>query len=310
VKRISSGTVTVFVLAIVVGLVAAFVVKQALQPKPQPVAEAPKEPTIPVVVATRNLVENQVVRRTDVRVVNIPAKKKREGTMRNAAVAVGRIVKDNIRAGTALFENNLHGIGETLPGLESRIPVGMRAMPINVDEQSIVAKMVNIGSKVDIALTVEGSHPDLGEIATKTLLHNVEVIAVEKPKAASRGTAATQQATITVAVAPADANMLINAEGTGKLDLTLCSPATGEDVPVSTGDSDYKITKRDILGLSPLPPPPAPVKPFTIEKWEGGAMKQMVISQDRVEEGLRGTAASKKFNGVDAEVPVTEKKAD
>lgn len=44
-KRISSGTVTVCVMAIVVGLVAAFVVKQVLAPKPQPVVEVPKEPT-------------------------------------------------------------------------------------------------------------------------------------------------------------------------------------------------------------------------------------------------------------------------
>lgn len=302
-KRISSGTVTVFVLAIVVGLVAAFVVKQAMQPKPQPVVEAPKEPTSQIVVAARNLPVNSVVRASDVRVLQIPAQRKPKGTLRNSQVAVGRILKEALKAGAPIYEENLYGIGETLPGLESRIPVGMRAMPINVDEQSIVAKMVSIGSRVDIALTVEGSHPDLGELATKTLLHNVEVIAVEKPSSSRRSASTNDKATITVAVSPADANMIINAEGTGTLDLTLCSPAEGDAIPVSVGNADHKITQRELLGLSPIPPAPAPPKPYTIEKWEGGALKVITISQERQQEAQRATATSKKF-GAEAAHPV------
>lgn len=302
-KRISSGTVTVFVLAIVVGLVAAFVVKQAMQPKPQAVAAAaPKAPTVPMVVAARNLPEHAVIRRGDVRVVQVPVKVKREGSLRMAQIAEGRIIKEAIKAGTPVIEENLYGIGETLPGLESRIPVGMRAMPINVDEQSVVAKMVSIGSRVDVALTVEGTHPDIGELATKTLLHNVEVIAVDRPS--TRRGAANTKATITVAVAPADANMLINAEGTGTLDLTLCSPNGDDAVPVSVGGEDHKITRRDLLGLSPLPPAPIPPKPFVIEKWEGGSVKLLKISQERIEEAQRATATSKKFNGQPA-IPVS-----
>jgi pilus assembly protein CpaB len=305
VKRISSGTVTVFVMAIVVGLVAAFVVKQALQPKPQPIVEAPKEPTMPLVVAARNLTENSVVRRGDVRVVQIPLARKKEGGLLMPQIAEGRILRQSLKAGSPVLEQHLHAVGETLPGLESRIPVGMRAMPINVDEQSVVAKMVSIGSHVDIALTVEGTHPDLGELATKTLLHNVEVIAVEKPSASRRGTAANQQATITVAVAPADANMLINAEGTGTLDLTLCSPINGDTIPVSIGGEGEGewFTRRELLGLAPIPPAPAPPKPFVIEKWEGGNVKTVVISQDRMEEAVRATTASKKFGNGQA-VPV------
>lgn len=302
-KRISSATVTVFVMAIVVGLVAAFVVKQAMRPKPQPVVEKPKAPTIPLVVTTRNLPEHAVVRSTDLRVIQIPAERKREGALRNSQVAVGRIVKEAVRAGMPMMEENLYGIGETLPGLESRIPVGMRAMPIKVDEQSVVAKMVNIGSHVDIALTVEGSHPDLGELATKTLLHNVEVIAVEKPSTSRRGST-NNSATITVAVTPADANILINAEGTGTLDMMLCSPADGEALPVSVGGESHMITRRELLGLSPIPPAPAPPKPVIIEKWEGGNVKILKISQEHIEEAQRATANSKKF-GNGQQVPVS-----
>jgi Flp pilus assembly protein CpaB len=177
----------------------------------------------------------------------------------------------------------------------------MRALPIHVDEQSVVAKMVNIGSRVDVALTVEGKHPDLGELATKTLLHSVEVIGVEKPST-NRRTTGPNTATITVAVTPADANRIINAEGTGTLDLTLCSP--NNEVQVSTGDEDHKITRKELLGLRDIPAPPPPPKPFTIEKWEGGNVRILKISPEQVEEAQRATAVTKKFSG-ENETPET-----
>jgi pilus assembly protein CpaB len=294
VKRISSGTVTVCVLAIVVGLVSAFVIKQVFTPKPQPVAEKPKVPTVPVVVAARNLVEHQVIRRGDVRIIQVPVQRKPEGSFRMTAVAENRIIKQALKAGQPLSEDMLYGIGETLPGLADRIPPGYRALPIHVDEQSVVAKMVNIGSRVDVALTVEGSHPELGELATKTLLHNVEVIGVEKPSSSRRSTSLNTTATITVAVTPADANRIINAEGFGTLDLTLCSPSN--EVAVSIGDEDHKVTKKDLLGLPEIPAPPPAPKPFTIEKWEGGSVRILKISPEQVEEAQRSTTASKKFN--------------
>jgi Flp pilus assembly protein CpaB len=289
-------------MAIVVGLVAAFVVKQAMKPKPVPVVEKPKEKTIPVVVAARNLPEHAVVRAADVRVIQVPVKARKEGTLPLTQRAIGRIVKEPVKAGLAVLEDNLYGIGETLPGLESRIPVGMRAMPIHVDEQSVVAKMVSIGSHVDVAWTVEGSHPDIGGSATKTLLHNVEVIAVEKPSTKARTTNVNQQATITVAVSPEHANLLINAEGTGKLDLTLCSPEENGETKVSVGGEDNRVTREQMLGLTPIPPAPPAPKPVIIEHWEGGAVKTQTVTAAQQIEAERSTAASKKFN---PEVPVT-----
>ncbi len=304
-KRISSGTVTVCVMAIVVGLVAAFIVKQVLAPKPVEVVEKPREPTVSIVVATKNLKENSVVRRGDVRTILVPVSRQpKNPALRMAQIAEGRIIKQDVKAGAAIRDEMLYGIGDSLPGLESRIPVGMRAMPIHVDEQSVVAKMVNIGSRVDVALTVTGSHPELGEMATKTLLHNVEVIGVDKPSSSTRrGSAANTSATITVAVTPLDANTLITAEGTGTLNMSLCSLANGDEVPVSVGGEDNKVTRASLLGLSPLPPKPAPQKPFTIERWEGGSVKILKISPEHVEEGRQGTLTSKKFNP-DQSVPV------
>jgi pilus assembly protein CpaB len=291
------------VLAIVVGLVAAFVVKIAMRPQPVVVAEQPEAPRVPtttVVVLAKNLTEHQVVQRSDLRTVTIPRERQREGTLRLAEQAIGRISRQSLKAGQLLYEESLYGIGETLPGLASRIPPGMRAMPIHVDEQSVIAKMVKIGSRVDIALSVEGSHPDLGELATKTLMHNVEVIAVDTNNSSRRG-GATSNATITVAVSPADANRLITAEGSGTLNMTLCGEVESETVPVSVGGEANKITRRELLGLSPIPPAP---KPFVIERWQGGTVNLMKISPERVEEAIRSTAASKKFNP-NQQVPVS-----
>lgn len=242
-----------------------------------------------------------MIKRGDVRVVQVPVSRQPKlPALKLGQIAENRIIKQDVKAGQSIREDMLYGIGETLPGLEARIPAGMRAMPIHVDEQSVIAKMVNIGSRVDVALTVTGTHPDLGEMATKTLLYNVEVIGVDKPTSRRIGTASST-ATITVAVAPSDANMLITAEGSGTLNLSLCSQKDAGEVPVSIGGEDNLITRRDLLGLSPIPPAPPAPKPFTIERWEGGAVKILTISPDRVEEGRQSTVNSKKFN---PDVPV------
>jgi hypothetical protein len=57
-----------------------------------------------------------------------------------------------------------------------------------------------------------------------------------------------------------------------------------------------------MLGLTPIPPAPAPAKPVTIEKWEGGNVKIITVSPAQQAEAERSTAASKKFN---PEIPVS-----
>jgi Flp pilus assembly protein CpaB len=186
VRRISPGTVTVGVLAIVLGLVAAYVARRSMEQKP------PARDTVPVVVARVNLNANTRIRAEDLQVANVPRARSPEKALRTAAVAAGRVTKETIQAGQPVLEAQLWGIGES-PALSERIPAGYRALTVNVVSPG--SGLVRRDSLVDVALTVEGDLPTVGGLATKTLLSQVKVMEVgTRSTSRSRHSRAGQQA--------------------------------------------------------------------------------------------------------------------
>jgi pilus assembly protein CpaB len=175
----------------------------------------------------------------------------------------------------------LLGIGEGLPDLADRLPEGHRAVTVAVEGADTGGKRLQEGDYVDIAMTVEGTHPDLGEVLTRTLLHNVLVVdaAAGEPVARSTGrrtiggAAARDSSVITVAVPPAEANKLIVAERTGTLHATLVSAKDAEAVV-----TDDAVTRRTLLGLKDVVPP----KRYTVEQWTGSKMQVIELSDERV----------------------------
>ena len=110
-KRISPATVTFGVMAIVLGLVAAYVVRQALH-KPPVVAKPPAPPPAPElisVVAALNVIPKHTrLTSRDVFVTQVPkGTKLPEGAFRGVNLVEGRITKEAIAAGKALREDML-----------------------------------------------------------------------------------------------------------------------------------------------------------------------------------------------------------
>jgi pilus assembly protein CpaB len=284
-------------MAIVLGLVAAFIVRQMLHKppvvqKPAPPPAAPEQ--VPVVYALYNIPKHTRVRLSDVAVTMIPKDSKlAQGTYRLASAAEGRITKEALRAGQVVRGEYLLGIGETLPDLADRLPAGHRAVTIVVEGSETGGKRLAEGDFIDIAMTVEGEHPDLGEVLTRTLMHGVLVVDAIAGQPLTReprrsGQDRRLQSEITVAVLPADANKLIVAQKTGTLHATLVS---AQDA-ASPAAADDAITRRELLGLkdpevAAVPPPP---KKFTVEKWSGGRLQIIEMSNDRVQESRAVTS--------------------
>lgn len=298
-KRISPATVTFAVMAIVLGLVAAYVVRQALE-KP-PVAKAPEpkpDPGARVVFASVNIPKNTRITEDDVFVSFVPRDAKAaQGTLTSTPVAVGRITKQTIKAGQAMRDEYLLGIGETLPDLAERLPEGMRAVTIDVVGSETGGKRLEEGDHVDISLTVEGTHPDLGEVTTKTLLQDVLVVDALESRPRQRGTRRTPTPMVTegltVAVSPEDANKLIVAQRTGTLSVALRS---AKDV-AKADDTQHVINRRELLGLREIPAP-KPVKRFTIEKYSGGKLQVLEFDGERIRESRQGPSG-KRFQDED-----------
>lgn len=307
-KRISPATVTFGVMAIVLGLVAAYIVRQAMQKPPvaKVVPPAPAPEVVEQIVCARgNIRANTRITEQDLIMLAVPKGTNPEslkGTLKNALLPVGRIAKRPIKAGLAVREEMMMAIGESLPDLAERLPPGHRALVIDVEDNKPGGKRVEDGDRVDIALTVEGTHPDLGEVQTRTLLTNVLVVDALEDRPLQRGTRRADGLVtdgLTVAVMPADANRLVVAQKTGTLSVSLRSakedPAAEEKVEPAS--------RRELLGLREIPAPKIaevkPAKKFTIEKYSGGKLEVIEFSGDRVRESRQGPSG-KRFEEDDA----------
>src|SRR5688500_7133204 len=106
VKRISPATVTFAVMAIVLGLVAAYIVRHSFH-KP-PVAALPPPPAaqpelVQVVFAKNNLARHARITADDLFVTMVGKEAKAaKGTFRNTGAAVGRVTTQTIRSGQAI----------------------------------------------------------------------------------------------------------------------------------------------------------------------------------------------------------------
>jgi Flp pilus assembly protein CpaB len=263
---------------------------------------------VKVVFAAVNIPKNTRITDQDV-FVSYVAKdaKAATGTLTSTPVAIGRITKQTVKAGQAIRDEYLLGIGESLPDLAERLPEGMRAVTIDVVGTETGGKRLEEGDHVDISLTVEGTHPDLGEVTTKTLLQDVLIVDAMESRPRQRGTrrAATPLFTegLTVAVSPEDANKLIVAQRTGTLSVALRSAL---DV-AKTDDTQHVISRRELLGLREIPAP-KPARRFTIEKYSGGKLQVLEFDGERIRESREGPSG-KRFENDDEPQTIAAPKA-
>jgi pilus assembly protein CpaB len=302
VKRISPATVTFGVMAVVLGLVAAYTVRQALS-KPPVVERAAPPPSapemVPVVYALNIIPKHTRLTARDVFISQVPkGTPLPEGVFRGVNLVEGRITKTTIAPGKMVRSDMLLGLDEAMPDLADRLPAGHRAVTIMVQGADTGGKRLAEGDYIDIAMTVEGTHPDLGELTTRTLMRKVLVVDAANSQPYVRGARRTEPTSsmITVAVPPADANKLIVAQRTGDLQATLVSAA---DQVAAEANADDAINRRQLLGLKEIVPP----KKYTVEKWSGTEVKFFEMSDDRVRE-------SRDVSGAPRHMPVNQPSRD
>src|SRR5690349_10530067 len=145
-------------MAVVLGLVAAYIVKQAMHkpevakaPTPPP-APAPVDPGVQVVFARNNIPKSGKLLSADLMIAYVPrTSKAAKGTFANMNIAEGRITKQAIKAGQAVREEYLLDIGEALPDLAERLPAGLRAVTIGVQGAEAGGKRLGEGDYVDVS---------------------------------------------------------------------------------------------------------------------------------------------------------------
>jgi len=203
------------------------------------------EPMVDVVVPSTNLARGDTVSEAVMSVRKIPQQyvDTHSVTAENFGNAVGQKLDFDIDAGTALLWAHLEG-GLT-PTFSGKVPDGMRALTVQVDEINSVSGFLQPKDRIDLLFT----YGDGEARKIRPLIENLTVIATGIQTMVDKANYNGQRAftTITVQVTPIDAKKITLAQQIGVLTAVLRNP---EDSLVK--DSDV-VTLASLVG--------EPVKP-------------------------------------------------
>jgi Flp pilus assembly protein CpaB len=282
---ISTGTLRVGILAILAGLVGAYVIQQVLQTEPK-VEPAPPAPQV-IPQAAADLPEGRVLTMGDIVLVPMTQEQiaKRDVPMNTVMVdpgqIIGRRLRSDLTTGEFFTTTSLY-LEYGAPDLSRLLKPGFRAFSLSMSTSA--ARGFQEGNLVDVMFRTTPRPAKDGLLAipemTVTLLQSVEIIHIEYPPPANpnedtgsgmldlrrRSGANTEpRSSVTLAVTPDQAKIMQTAMGRGEITLS----------PYSAADSfaalDNKpLTLEDILGIEPPPQPPVPPLPFITEIYNRG----------------------------------------
>lgn len=160
---------------------------------------------------------------------------------------IGQVAREDIKAGAQMRQAFISGATGTLVQVATRIPLGLRAMAVQVDQVSGVGTLINAGDRVDlvgglqnfpvVSIDPETDAPTpvagLNQTSVKILVQNMLVVGALLPPqpqqegqaAPPEGTALTgQQEIVIVAVTPQQAEVIKYAQLDASISLVLRSP--------------------------------------------------------------------------------------
>ncbi len=226
--RVSSGTLTVVLFAIIAGLAGAFIVRQRLEtppPAPPTIAASPDDVIVPV--ASVDLKPGQMLTINDIAMVRMSpenfAKSKyvNQPYMRNTGQIENRVLKVEVKRGEAFLTTVFYPDGAG-PGIADMLDEGYRAVSIPIEHISAVQGFARPGAFVDVLFRSDKTD-DRPEV-TITLLERVKILAVNKNTLSEHNVDLDKGGAVTLAVTPLQAKALKVVEDRGELSLTLRNP--------------------------------------------------------------------------------------
>jgi pilus assembly protein CpaB len=155
---------------------------------------------------------------------------------------VGQTTVFDIMAGAPILTKDM-ALTQRTAQLSTKILKDMRALALPVDKVNSFGGLLRPSDHVDILGTFQ--KPASGDVETVTLLQNVTVLAVggqlggnsSSSSSSRKGSRRTRANTVTVAVTPEEAELLVFAQDRGTLGLTMRGKDDVNDEPSLTGKS-------------------------------------------------------------------------
>ena len=217
----------------------------------QPVAEMQD-----VLVAAQDLKEEQMLNKPDLmKVVRMEKSSVPAGSFSQAKDIEDRWVQTKILEGEPIVDRKL-AVRGTPAGIVSRIPKGMRAFAIEVNEQTGVSGFVLPDHRVDV-IQVElntGGHHE-----AETVLQDVLVLAAGQTFSRAESSDRTVIArTVTLAVTEEQAEVLVAAKARGTLSLSLRPLNDHEQLVHKKKEPPPQPKPAEVVVKAPEPPRPSP----------------------------------------------------
>lgn len=277
--RVSPGTLLLGVVAVMFGLLGAYIVRE--NQAPPEVVEAPPEAPRAIVVpqASIDLEPGREITMGDIILTRMtPAQIREAGLpsqfMSRTSDIIGRVVRQSVAKGE-VFDSHLFYPQGTGPSLVDKLEPGNRAVTVKVDMNNSVEGFATPGTWVDVLFrSIENKDEAFPEM-TVTLLEGVKVLAMNRSTSEStplrNGDRQVNRdvATVTLSVTPQQAMALRVVEDRGTLALVLRHP--DDIVP---GDRFAGLTMDQLLER--------PNNKHRIEVFRGHAISQVEFrSKDR-----------------------------
>ena len=190
-----------------------------------------KQETRDVVIAASALPVGVPIRPADVRIVKMAKEQFPKGAFGKAEEVIGRPVISRILAEEPVLEGRLAERGSGL-GLSAVIPVGLRAVPVKVNEVVGVAGFVLPGVRVDVLVTIRP--PGDAGARIRTVLQNIVVLSAGQHIEADAKGQPINVTVVTLLVSPEQAETLTLSGTEGKIQLVLRN-ATDQGVEKTAG---------------------------------------------------------------------------
>ncbi|MFP4561207.1 MAG: Flp pilus assembly protein CpaB [Thiohalorhabdus sp.] len=265
--------------AVVIGAIAVWLLNTQLQPPEPEVVDAPAVETRPVVVVTEDLAAGEDLQELLVTTVDWPKDAVPEGAYADPEQLLDGedppTLTKEVRKGEPVLDYKVAGEGH-LRGLAAKIPEGMRAMTIPVNEVRGVGGFVLPGDRVDVLHTTTAGRIREDKV-TRILEQNLLVLGIDQ-EASKEEEEPVVVNTVTVQTTPEQAQRITLAESVGELSLALRNEGDGET------------PRTNVIATGNLITPPANPRKKTAKKAE----RDPSPSKDRNVELIRGLVVEEK----------------
>jgi pilus assembly protein CpaB len=211
----------ILVVATTIGILAAVAASSYLSTQMAAIEARGKGKTVKLIVAKRELKRGDRISADTVAVRDIPVEYAQSSGI--APDTFDRVEGQPLAYPVHAGEMILWGVleGKKVPTFSARVEAGHRAMTVSVDEINSISGLLEPGDLIDLLVTIDQK----GKRLTLPLLQKVQVMAtgqrvVDSPREGERR----HYSTVTIDIAPAQAQQVILARDAGKITALLRNP--------------------------------------------------------------------------------------